>query len=56
MLLKEISELSHVGDARNKGLMAGVELVKVKIQKSLTHGKRKWDGRLHIMQWTTEFL
>ncbi|MBA3071656.1 MAG: adenosylmethionine--8-amino-7-oxononanoate transaminase, partial [Nitrospirae bacterium] len=25
--LKEISELSHVGDARNKGLMAGVEIV-----------------------------
>ncbi|MDP3259599.1 MAG: adenosylmethionine--8-amino-7-oxononanoate transaminase, partial [Thermodesulfovibrionales bacterium] len=31
--LKEISELSHVGDARNKGLMAGVELVKGKNTK-----------------------
>jgi adenosylmethionine-8-amino-7-oxononanoate aminotransferase len=31
--LKEISELLHVGDARNKGLMAGVELVKDKKTK-----------------------
>ncbi|MDP2277056.1 MAG: aminotransferase class III-fold pyridoxal phosphate-dependent enzyme, partial [Nitrospirota bacterium] len=31
--LKEISELLHVGDARNKGLMAGVELVKDKNTK-----------------------
>lgn len=28
--LKEISDLPHVGDARNKGFMAGVELVKNK--------------------------
>ncbi|HBR22504.1 MAG TPA: adenosylmethionine--8-amino-7-oxononanoate transaminase [Nitrospiraceae bacterium] len=31
--LKEISELPHVGDARNKGLMSGVELVKDKNTK-----------------------
>jgi adenosylmethionine-8-amino-7-oxononanoate aminotransferase len=32
--LKEISFLPHVGDARNKGLMAGIELVKDKGKKA----------------------
>lgn len=31
--LKEFSSLDHVGDARNKGLMAGIELVKNKDSK-----------------------
>ena len=53
--LKEISSLPNVGDVRNKGLMAGVELVKDKKQKSLMRGKKRWDGRPHIMRGTMEF-
>jgi adenosylmethionine-8-amino-7-oxononanoate aminotransferase len=40
--LKEISFLPHVGDARNKGLMAGVELVKDKGKK----GPYPWEEKM----------
>ena len=39
--LREISDLPHVGDARNKGLMAGVELVKDKKSKEPYDWKEK---------------
>jgi len=47
--LKEISELSHVGDARNKGLMAGVELVKGKNTKEPYAWEEKmgWKAAYH---------
>ena len=47
--LKEILELSHVGDARNKGLMAGVELVKGKDTKEPYAWEEKmgWKAAYH---------
>ena len=44
--LKEIAELPHAGNVRNKGLMAGIELVRRSLQGNLIPGKKKWDGKL----------
>ncbi|MDO8686384.1 MAG: aminotransferase class III-fold pyridoxal phosphate-dependent enzyme, partial [Clostridiales bacterium] len=47
--LKEIAELPHVGDARNRGLMAGIELVKDKNTKEPYAWEEKmgWKAAYH---------
>ena len=47
--LKEIAELPHIGDARNKGLMAGIELVKGKNTKEPYAWEEKmgWKAAYH---------
>jgi adenosylmethionine-8-amino-7-oxononanoate aminotransferase len=44
--LREMSALDHVGDARNKGLMAGVELVKEKETKTPYPWEQKMGWRI----------
>lgn len=43
--LRDLSSLDHVGDARNKGMIAGIELVRDKISKEPypLEEKRGWE-------------
>ena len=48
--LEKISGMDNVGNVRNKGLMAGIELVKDKKTKEPSHGRKRSAGRSHTMR------